>query len=107
MGIFELKHNNMKKKLKTIAVALLVITAFMSCKKDSDDNETGHPSPVQTDNYTSLKDFHDKNEVQAQSFTLNANTGGTLTGIKGTIITIPPTSFETYGGSNVTGNVTV
>jgi hypothetical protein len=75
--------------------ALLI---FMSaCKKNAD-------TPV---HHMSATDFKNTFVPKAQSFSVNAATGGILIGAKGTKITIPANAFVDGGGNVVAGTVTV
>ena len=88
---------------KTLHLFLLIIVVFCnSCKKDKLVTSTGT-----ADGYVSLKDFYHKNEVQAQTFTINASAGGSFTTAKGTQVTIPQSCFVDKNGTLVTGAVTI
>lgn len=102
-----MKNQRTKNSIK-ITTGILLITALVfiaSCKKDEHITE----SIKSTDNYASVQDFHDKNEVGQQDFSIDAATGGSFTTPQGTIITIPPSAFKmpTSPYSIITGNVKI
>lgn len=81
--------------------ALVVSLLVVSCKKDS------VPTPSKPTDETLLKAFFDKNATPAETFTLNAATGGVLTSSKGTQFDFPANALLDAAGQPVTGNVTV
>ncbi len=84
-----------------IMFALLITTFSISC--DSDKNEPSDNQP----NGDALKQlFNDNRDDAKQIFTLDAATGGTVTGSQGTRVSFPANSFG-LNGNPVTGNVEV
>jgi hypothetical protein len=79
-----------------VACAGLLLT---SCKKD-DDNAT--PNGAQLNSF-----FESNVNSNMQTFTVNASTGGSVVGNKGTRIYIYPGSLTDMSGNPVSGNVTV
>lgn len=88
----------MKKHLMIFGAAVL---AFTACKK-----ETTTPEPAAV-NPGSWRIQLDGLKPAVQNFTLDAATGGTITGAKGGIFTIPANAFVTPAGQPVTGTVSV
>jgi hypothetical protein len=84
----------MKKSIILAALPFLLITA--ACKKDK-KTEPEPETPVNTDNYSSLTDFFEKNGVQKQTFTFDAAAGGSFTTPQSTTINIPPNAFQASG----------
>jgi hypothetical protein len=88
------------KNILKFAVIITVVT-ISACRKDK--TSLG-PGPV---TYSSLEDFHQKNGVKKQEFTINASGGGTYTSPQGTLITIPQNAFTDMSGNLISGNVTI
>lgn len=88
----------MKTISKTIAVGLIALVSFGSCKKET--TNTGS-------NYSSVQSFFSQSKMQTQTFTVNASLGGTITGAKGTVVTFPSNAFVKGNGATVTGSVTI
>ncbi len=84
----------MKKSIILAALPFLLITA--ACKKDK-KAEPEPETPVNTDNYSSLEDFFEKNGAQKQTFTFDAASGGSFTTPQSTTINIPPNAFQASG----------
>lgn len=93
----------MKMKQLWVMGAVAVSVAMVSCKKDQ--APITYPTP--SGNTSSLGSFLDAQAPQMQFFTLNASTGGVVTGQNGTILNVAPNSFMIPGGSVVSGNVTI
>lgn len=86
------------KTSKSITVFTCLVLTLVACKKDDDQPQVG--------NGTQLTNFFSANVSNSkQTFTLNASTGGTVFGSKGTKIYLAPNSLFTAGGSPITGNV--
>ena len=86
------------KTTKSITVFTCLVLTLVACKKDDDQPQVG--------NGTQLTNFFSANVSNGkQTFTLNASTGGTVFGSKGTKIYLAPNSLFTAGGSPITGNV--
>ncbi|WGD33520.1 hypothetical protein [Olleya sp. YS] len=94
------------KTLKTIFGTLLMTTLlFTSCdnNEDFDDNNNYQ----ETLSYTTIQGFFETHGVQDQTFTIDATTGGSVTGEDGTIVTFPPNAFVDGSNNPVTGLVNV
>lgn len=88
-----------------ISSALIVLALATSCKKEE---VIPTPDPTTKEDGTALKNFYSQNLNELkQTFTVDASTGATLTGTKGTKITIFPNSLLNGSGQIVSGNVTV
>ena len=85
-------------KTSLIIFGIALMTLF-ACKKDNETDPLSGP--------TNMKEFFSENEPANQRFTVNSSTGGSITGSKGTEITIPPNAFKKADGTPVTGNVTI
>lgn len=93
----------MRKTILSGAV-LAAVLIFAACKKD---DPVVTPTPTTPDG-TALTSFFTTNTSNAkQTFTVNATTGGTVTGSKGTAVTILANSLTNASGGPVSGNVTV
>jgi hypothetical protein len=91
------KTKIMKKTILNLATFALLSIVLFSCRKN--------------DTIENLNDLYD-NFVRAnipadQLFTINATTGGIITGARGTKITFPPNAFANPDNSITTGSVTV
>lgn len=95
--------NVMKKVLFILPVLALLYMA--SCKKDDVDPVNGNP--LNTVTYSTAQDYLNAKNVPLQSFTVNASSGGSFTGAKGTEVIIAPNTFIHYDGSPVAGSVQV
>ncbi len=89
-------------KLNLLLPGLFVVF-HLSCKKEE---VTTNPSEINV-SYSSMDDFHKKNEIPLQKFTLNTGTGGVLTAIHGTKIFIPSNAFVKTGNIPVAGDVSI
>lgn len=93
--------------MKKIWISSLVVVLALatSCKKEE---VIPTPDPTTKEDGTALKNFYSQNlNDLKQSFTINATSGGTVTGLKGTKITIFPNSLLDGLGNIVSGNVNV
>lgn len=89
------------KTTKMIMFAACATIVLASCKKD----ET---TPEPTPNGTQLNSFFNTNCVNAkQNFTVDASVGGTITGSKGTRVTIYPNSLFDQNNQLVNGTVSI
>lgn len=89
------------KKLIFAATALLMI-ASSACKKDKNPDLPNNPAKPK------IKTVFDQNRNAAkQTFTINAGVDNTITGAKGTKVTIYSNALRTPSGGIVTGNVTI
>ncbi|MBO6515030.1 MAG: hypothetical protein JJ975_00585 [Bacteroidia bacterium] len=89
-----------RNKLSIVLGLALMIAFVASC----DDVEPLNPNKS-TPTYTDIDAYFADNEVSSETFQLTAETGGSFTTAKGSKITIPPYSFVTRTGQNVTGPV--
>lgn len=87
--------------LSALAASLL----FITCKKDDDDS--GSPAPTPSAVNPMLAIFHGHVADAMQTFTVNASTGGNISGNDGIFIAFPANAFRTQSGGMVTGNVQV
>lgn len=94
--------------MKTKALVLFALAAslfLITCKKE-DDGGSPSPSPLATPN--PLRSYLAQNLADAtQSFTVNAATGGSIQGNRGSRVDFVPGAFVTATGSPVTGTVQV
>jgi len=90
-----------------LMIPLLILTAIAGCKKDNpSDPVTPLPAPVP--GQTVFQQLVATNMANAtQSFTVNAATGGQVTGNKGTQLIFEPNAFVHLDGTPVTGQVNV
>lgn len=85
----------------TFLITVTALVGLVACKKDI---LTESVSP-NLDNYAGINDFFEKNQVPTQTFTIDAQKGGTFTGAKGTVFNIPDSAFVTSGGNLILGNI--
>ncbi len=88
-------------KLHVTLLTIFVCLFAMSCKKDAT------PITSTSADATALKAFFDKNVTPAETFTLDAAAGGTLTSSKGTKFQFPANALTDANGQAVTGNVSI
>lgn len=92
----------MKSMKWMVAGCVAVAMASVGCNKES----SGGVSQPQSGH--ALRDaFNAHVSGATQEFTVNAGTGGTITGANGTIVVFQPNAFITAGGSPVVGTVSV
>ena len=89
----------MKKLLLPAALAATVVATMYGCKKDT-------TTPVNTDNYTSLRTAWSAQAPASKSFTVDAASGGSFYGTSCRYV-FPANAFRTLAGASVTGSVTV
>jgi len=95
----------MKKSLITAAVlTAFAAIAFTACKKE-DKNGGGGGNPQGP--YSSVAQVFTQLRTPSKTVTLDATTGGSFRGLKGTRFVFPPNAFRTASGANVTGNVQI
>jgi hypothetical protein len=87
----------MKKIITSLTMIVLTTLVLLSCKK----NDTVAPVDDSFDSFVTA------NTDALQTFTIDAATGGTITGKRGTKITFPPNAFANPDNSITSGNVEV
>lgn len=93
----------MKSMKWMIVGSLAVAMVAVGCNKESSGGGT-----VQPQTGHALRDAFNAHVAGAtQDFTVNASTGGTITGANGTTVVFQPNAFITASGSAVTGTVDV
>ncbi len=97
-----LNNSKVVSRILKNVVGLLVLVLFASCI-DNNDSEVFEPQP---DGEALAARFENNRENAMQEFTLDASTGGVITGEQGSKVTFQPNSFG-LNGTPVTGNVTV
>jgi hypothetical protein len=85
-----------------IATGILGLACISSCSNDDLISGPKVTTPVYTQN-----DFFQMNGVQANNYTVDAATGGVVTGPSGVKVGIRPASLVTMSGQAVTGPVNV
>jgi hypothetical protein len=95
-----------KSYIITAIIAILMALLFIACNKDRLEMQVNTTQPT-GDNYSSMYDFYQKNEVPMQTFQFNSVTGGSNTFLKGTVVTVPPNAFKTLTGDTISGIVTL
>lgn len=88
--------------LKNVMV-LTIVAIFASCDNNNDEFVDLQPQP---DGVALAARFNDNRADAVEEFTLDASTGGIITGTQGTQIEFQPNSFG-LNGTPVTGNVKV
>lgn len=97
--------NKSTNSLKTITKLLLLffaITFMTSCKSKEDDDD----SESQPDGIALNQRFNDNRNDAVQTFSLDASTGGTVTGSQGTNVIIPANAIG-LNGVAVSGNIDI
>ncbi|WP_456463664.1 hypothetical protein [Lutibacter sp.] len=97
-----LNNSKVVSRILKNVMGLLVLVLFASCI-DNNDLETLEPQP---DGEALAARFENNRANATQEFSLDASTGGVITGTQGTKVTFQPNSFG-LNGTPVTGNVTV
>lgn len=93
------------KTKATILTTLIAIAVIVGCKKEP-DNPAAPSDPV-PDQYAFQQFFADNIADATQSFSVNATTGGQVTGMKGTQLIFEPNTFLNADGTPVSGQVNV
>ena len=93
------------KTKETIITTLIAIAVIVGCKKEP-DNPAAPSDPV-PDQYAFQQFFADNIADATQSFSVNATTGGQVTGMKGTQLIFEPNTFLNADGTPVSGQVNV
>ncbi len=93
----------MKIRLKSRLPFPIIIALCSACAKQENTSGT-HQAPH---SFNSIETLFASKVEPSQTFVINTNTGGTLTGNHGTRVTFPAGCFEFEDGTGVTGNVTV
>lgn len=96
-----LNNSKVVNRILKNVVGLSILALFASCIDDN--NEVAQSQP---DGEALAARFLDNRVDALQEFTLDAASGGVITGTQGTQVTFQPNSFG-IDGSPVTGNVTV
>lgn len=100
-NITNLKNSKVVNRIFKGTMALSLMAIFASC--DAKDEENFDPK---IDGQALTERFEDNRYDAIQEFTIDAATGGVITGSQGTQVTFAPNSFG-IGGVAVTGNVSV
>jgi outer membrane protein assembly factor BamB len=93
------------KNLKTILGSLLLTAVLFSCEKNDDIEPIIVVGEVL--DYTDIQGFFEAHGVQEQTFTIDATTGGSVTGDDGTVVTFPGNAFVDGSNNPITGMVDV
>ncbi len=96
------KNIEIMKKFKNILGLILVTIVLTSCLKNDDDIQ---PVP-QADGEALLGRFLKNRTGDVETFSLDAETGGNITGNQGTKVNFPPNAFG-LNGAVITGNITI
>ena len=98
-----LKNSKMVSSILKNVVGLSILAIFASCDNNNDEIIDLQPQP---DGAALTARFNDNRADAVEEFTLDASTGGVITGTQGTQIAFLPNSFG-LNGTPVTGNVSV
>lgn len=98
-----LKNSKAVRSILKSAMGLSILAIFASCINNNDEFVDPQPQP---DGVALEARFNENRTDAIQEFTLDASTGGTITGTQGTQVAFQPNSFG-LNGTPVTGNVTV
>ena len=102
LNFTNLKNSKVVSTILKSVLSLLLIATFTSCISDSDIEDI-NPQP---DGIALNNRFQDNRANAVEEFTIDATTGGIITGSQGTKVSFPVNSFG-ISGVPVTGNVTV
>ncbi|WP_106794325.1 hypothetical protein [Aquimarina sp. Aq78] len=92
--------------LKNIfGMILVLLTAFLISSCSKNDDELIPQQGIL--GYQDILGFYEANGVQKQDFTVDATTGGTITGEDGTKVIFPPNSLVDSDGNLISGTVDV
>jgi hypothetical protein len=95
-------------KIRHLFVAAVVLVSVQTSCKKSDEASSPLPAPGAPTAGNPLRAYAEDNLAAArQSFTVNAVTGGSITGNRGSHIAFLPGAFVTAAGAPVTGTVQV
>lgn len=96
-------------KTKHLVLSVLAASLFVNaCKKNDDEESTPAPAPGTPATINPIRAYLEDNLDDArQSFTVNATTGGGITGNNGSHVEFVPGAFVTASGAPVTGTVQV
>lgn len=101
-NITNLKNSKVVNRIFKNVVALSILAVFASCDKNNEDDDLGS----QIDGEALTSRFENNRADAIEDFTIDAATGGMITGTQGTQVTFPPNAFG-IDGVPVTGNVNV
>jgi hypothetical protein len=91
--------------LKNIfGIVLIIAFVISSCSKNDDESII---LPEEILEYDDILGFYESNGVQKQNFTIDATTGGSITGEEGTKVIFPPNSLVDIDGNLISGSVEV
>jgi hypothetical protein len=99
----------MTKKLSVVkTITWLAITAIIySCNKSEENQDQNVLPIIEQETFANLEAFFDSRATQPQEMQLDAVTGGSVTGAKGTVLSFQPNSFVHQNGTQVNGIVNV
>jgi len=98
-----LKLSKMKNQLFRSLIAVFAIATLINCTPDDGVYEPFEP---QIDGEALAERFSNNRANAIEEFTLDASTGGVVTGTQGTQVSFAPNSFK-LNGDLVTGSVTI
>src|SRR5262245_33528993 len=101
----KLKYIPMKTRNHFLSIVLGGAIALFTTNCDNDNNS--EPQKPKPDGAALQSEFSENLAKAKQQFTLNAATGGSLTGKEGTVLQFFPNAFKKQNGDPVTGEVNI
>ncbi|MDD3720889.1 MAG: hypothetical protein PHW92_00165 [Lutibacter sp.] len=102
-NFMELKNCKVVSRILKNVLGLSILAIFASCDNNNDEIIDLQPQP---DGVALAARFNENRQEATQEFTIDASSGGVITGTQGTQVAFQPNSFG-LNGTPVTGNVTV
>lgn len=102
LEITNLNNSKVVKNLAKVLLGVFILSATVHCTPDNGYTPTGS----QPDGEALRERFENNRLESIQEFTLDASSGGVITGAQGTQVYFPPNVFG-YNGSPVSGSVKV
>lgn len=94
---------SIKQNLFSLLFAFPVLLILVGCEKDMNNKVTLSKS---TNTIGQIESFLSSNAPVKQNFQINSTSHNTITGVKGTSISIPSNAFVDASGKPVSGNIT-
>lgn len=88
------------KNLSVFILGLLCLFVLFACTEQEPLDPVGDP-------VTSFEALYKQEGVKAQTFTIDAEIGGSFTAAQGMVVEIPPATFRSFAGDTIRGPVTI
>ncbi|MBX2829091.1 MAG: hypothetical protein KTR22_13075 [Flavobacteriaceae bacterium] len=111
MKTLQMNHSPLKNYVSVMLTNFLLVSALclalVSCSISDDADPVIVIPPLEIDGTELSEDIQNNREEDLQTFTVDADFGGTVVGNQGTNIVFGPNAFVDGDGSPITGNVTI